>query len=53
MENKNSDNPNRLSSRSASHFDAIDCIVNTNDLIIENEVLTKQNERPRFDEYDK
>ncbi|CAF4682765.1 unnamed protein product, partial [Rotaria sp. Silwood1] len=47
MDNKNPDNTNRQSSRTTTNFDAIDCIVNTNDLALENEVLNKQHERQR------
>ncbi|CAF2392721.1 unnamed protein product [Rotaria sp. Silwood2] len=47
MDNKNFDNTNRQSSRTTSNFDAIDCIVNTNDLALENEVLNKEHERQR------
>ncbi|CAF0908358.1 unnamed protein product [Rotaria sordida] len=41
------DNTNRQSSRTTSNVDAIDCMVNTNDLALENEVVNKERERQR------
>ena len=40
----------RQPSRSAANMDAIDCIVNTNDLEFENEILNQKQEQRRFDE---
>ncbi len=39
----------RQSSRSTINMDAIDCIVNTNDLALESEELKRENDQRRFD----
>ncbi|CAF3375663.1 unnamed protein product [Rotaria socialis] len=47
MDNKNSDNIHRQTSRSTAAFDAVECLVNTSDLAYENEALNKEQERHR------
>ncbi|CAF1216488.1 unnamed protein product [Rotaria magnacalcarata] len=47
MENKNSDNIHRQTSRSTAAFDAVECLVNTSDLSYENEALNREQERQR------
>jgi hypothetical protein len=39
----------RQSSRSTTNMDAIDCIVNTNDLALENEVLKREHDQRRYE----
>ncbi len=39
----------RQSSRSTSNMDAIDCIVNENDLALEDEILKREHDQRRFD----
>lgn len=53
MDNRNSESNRRQSSRTASNADAIDCIVNTSDLVVEDDVIQKEYDRKRFDYFKK
>jgi hypothetical protein len=47
-DNQTIDNMHRQSSRIISNSDAIDCIVNTNDLAFEHDLINQEYDQQRF-----